>query len=597
MSNYTAATAILEALEDAGVTHLFVNLGSDHPAILEAISKREADAKKDGAKKNGLRFFTAPNEFVGLCAAQGFFQASGRMQAILVHVDAGTLAMGGAIHNVSRARIPVIMIAGTSPVTDEGELVGTRNEFIHYIQDSIDQRGIVRGYTVLNHEIRTGRNAKQLILRAAQMSQSEPKGPSYLIACREVLEEQITPYTVNASKWKPLSPGALAPAAVDDIGKALLGAKSPVVVTSYLGRQPEAVRQLVKLCDATGTAVLEAVPGYLNFPHTHKLYAGNHWSEGLPNGVLEGADVILVLDCDVPWIKSVFRPSSDAKVFHIDCDPLKVNMSLFHIDTELSCKADVLTSLEQINAFLALPRGDDTITAQKYQEAVETRTAQVAAIHDAYIAGIHAKEALPADTSIITPHYILSRLRAQLPDDALVMSEGISNFRPICDVLMRNQPGTYFTSNATCLGWNGGAAVGAKMARPDKLVVNITGDGSFMFSIPETVHWMARKYDAPFLTVILNNRGWKSPMLSALACHRKGHTSQADSPDDLYVTFDPSCDHAQVAVAAGAGFGCTVKTADQIDAAIQKGLETVAAGRAAVIDVWLPKFQVGDRVG
>lgn len=121
MSNYTTADALLEAVEATGVSHLFVNLGSDQPAILEALSKRAKDGRE------GLRFITAPNEFVGLCAAQGFFQVSGRMQAILVHVDAGTLAMAGAIHNVSRARIPVLMITGTSPVTEENELAGSRN--------------------------------------------------------------------------------------------------------------------------------------------------------------------------------------------------------------------------------------------------------------------------------------------------------------------------------------------------------------------------------------------------------------------------------------------------------------------------------------
>jgi acetolactate synthase-1/2/3 large subunit len=130
MAAYTASTAILEALVSAGVTHLFVNLGSDHPAIIEAISKRQLDGVTD------LQFITAPNEMVGLCAAHGFFQATGKMQALLVHVDAGTLAMGGAIHNVSRARCPVLVVAGTSPVTDEGEMRGGRNvsfyEFIHF---------------------------------------------------------------------------------------------------------------------------------------------------------------------------------------------------------------------------------------------------------------------------------------------------------------------------------------------------------------------------------------------------------------------------------------------------------------------------------
>ena len=121
MADYTTATAMLEALVSTGVSHLFVNLGSDHPAIVEAASKWQTDGR------GGLRFITASNEFVGLCAAQGFFQVSGKMQAMLVHVDAGTLAMAGAVHNVSRARIPVLMIAGTSPITEENEMRGSRN--------------------------------------------------------------------------------------------------------------------------------------------------------------------------------------------------------------------------------------------------------------------------------------------------------------------------------------------------------------------------------------------------------------------------------------------------------------------------------------
>ncbi|CAH0033312.1 unnamed protein product [Clonostachys rhizophaga] len=585
MSDYTASTALLEALESAGVTHLFVNLGSDHPAVMEAISKREQDGNK------GLRFITAPNEMVGLSAAQGFFQASGQMQAILVHVDAGTLAMGGAIHNVSRARIPVIMIAGTSPITEEGELIGSRNEFIHYIQDTIDQRGIVRNYTVLDHEIRSGRNVKQLILRASQFSQSEPQGPSYLIASREVLEESINPYQVNAKKWKPLAPRALDPEIVTEIGQSLLNSKSPVIITSYLGKVLDAVSELVSLAEATGTPVIEAVPSAMNFPHDHSLYLGNQWSEGLKNGILERADVVLVIDCDVPWIKSVFKPSAEAAIYHIDCDPLKVNMSLFHLDTEASCQASSRTALRQLNTWIS--EQSVAVHTEKIKQRVET----ISALHIAYVSHIRKLEVPHADDNIITPHYALSRVREHVEPETLILSEGISNYRPICDVLKRSLPGTYFTSGATSLGWCGGAAVGAKLANPDKTVVTICGDGSFLFSIPSTVHWMARKYKTPFLTIILNNRGWKSPMLSALAVHKSGYSSKAATADALHVTFDPPVDHAQVAVAAGAGYGTTVKKSSELDEALKRGLETVKAGRAAVIDIWLPKFQVGDLVG
>ncbi|PCH01395.1 Thiamine pyrophosphate enzyme, C-terminal TPP-binding [Penicillium occitanis (nom. inval.)] len=584
MSNYTTATAMLEALASAGVSHLFVNLGSDHPAIVEAVSKWQLDGRQ------GLRFLTAPNEFVGLSAAQGYFQVSGEMQAMLVHVDAGTLAMAGAIHNVSRARIPVIMMAGTSPITEEGEMRGTRNEFIHYIQDNGSQRNIVKGYSVYDHEIRTGKNAKQIILRAAQFAKSEPQGPAYLVASREALEEEIEPYEVNAKKWAPLATSALSPNSVKEIGAALLAAENPVVITTYLGRDKAAVHELIKLCESLGIAVIEALPAYLNFPHTHPLYQGSQWSEGLSQSPLDTADVVLVIDCDVPWIKSVFRPAASAKVYHIDCDPLKINMSLFHIDTELSCQANARTALEQINDHIS------GLQSSELSTAVGVRTQKLAKRHDEYIAHINKLSVVPSNDDVITPHYALSVLRSVLDDSCIVLSEGISNFRPVADVLMRTEPGSYFTSGGTALGWHGGAAIGAKLASPSSTVVAVTGDGSFLFSLPANVHWMARKYNAPFLTVILNNRGWKSPMLSAITVHKNGHSSKVTA-DQLNVTFDPSCDHSQVAVSAGAGFGVCVEKASEIEGALKQALEVVRGGRAAVVDIRLPKFEVGDRVG
>jgi acetolactate synthase-1/2/3 large subunit len=332
----------------------------------------------------------------------------------------------------------------------------------------------------------------------------------------------------------------------------------------------------------------------MNFPRNHDLYVGNHWSEGLKDSPLETADVVLVLDCDVPWLKAVFKPDPTASVFHIDCDPLKVNMSLFHIDTELSCQANVRVALEQLNLYLDGYEGLARLNAKR--EAVIERRNSVRERHVSYMSGTLAKEVVAENNTVITPHYALSRLRSLLDADCIVLSEGISNYRPIVDVLNLSNPGTYFTSGATALGWHGGAAIGAKLAQPSKTVISITGDGSFLFSIPSTVHWMARKYEAPFLTIILNNRGWKSPMLSAMAVHKDGYSSKVTS-DQLNVTFDPPCDHAQIAVAAGAGFGVTVKNASEIDAALKKALETVRGGRAAVVDIWLPKFEVGDRVG
>src|SRR5215467_5424400 len=182
---YTASTAFLEALTEAGVDYLFANLGSDHPGIIES----RAEAAVIGRKIPQL--ITCPNEMVALSCAHGYAQVSGRPQAVLVHVECGTQALAGAVHNAARCRIPVLIFAGASPFTQEGELPGSRNEHIHWIQDVFDQRGLVRGYVKYENELRTGKNIKQLVFRALQFANSDPRGPVYLVGAREVMEEEV----------------------------------------------------------------------------------------------------------------------------------------------------------------------------------------------------------------------------------------------------------------------------------------------------------------------------------------------------------------------------------------------------------------------
>jgi acetolactate synthase I/II/III large subunit len=173
---------------------------------------------------------------------------------------------------------------------------------------------------------------------------------------------------------------------------------------------------------------------------------GNHWSEGLKDGTLDIADVVLILDCDVPWIKGVFRPPETAKVYHIDCDTLKIQMSLFHIPTELSCQANTRVALQQLNSYIK------DFGSSSHTSTIQSRISTLKARHDAYIKHITSLEAFPGNDDIITPHYVLSRLRDLTPPNTLFFSEAVSNYRPVADVLRRNEPGTYFTSGATALG-------------------------------------------------------------------------------------------------------------------------------------------------
>jgi acetolactate synthase-1/2/3 large subunit len=115
---YTAGTAFLEALKEAGVSFIFANLGSDHPAIVESVAEGKASARGFPA------MLTCPNEMVALSAAHGYAQVTGEAQAVIVHVECGTQALGGAVHNALRGRVPVLIFAGATPYTQEGELKG-----------------------------------------------------------------------------------------------------------------------------------------------------------------------------------------------------------------------------------------------------------------------------------------------------------------------------------------------------------------------------------------------------------------------------------------------------------------------------------------
>lgn len=568
---YTASTAFLEALNEAGISCIFANWGSDHPAMIEALAEARARGRPVPA------VVTCPNEMVALSAAHGFALVSGRPQAVVVHVECGTQALAGAVHNADKGRAPVLIFAGSSPYTQAGELPGSRNEFIQWIQDVHDQRGIVRGYMRYDNEIRSGRNIKQLVHRALQFACSDPKGPVYLVGPREVMEEEVEPVRTDMRHWRPVAPGAIAPDGVARIAADLAAARRPLVVTSYVGRSTAAVAQLVRLCDRLGIGVHEAVPNAMNFPASNPLYLGNQWNQPRRNAALAEADVILIVDSDVPWIPAVSRPADGAVIHHVDVDPLKQQMPLWYIPSNNSYRADAATALAQLNAHLDGMAVDAAAVAERH--------AHYAAMHDARRHALEALEVPGADDAI-SGEYLVACVRRHLNDTSIVVSEGISHYHTICDHLHMSRPGSLFTSGGGSLGWSGGAAIGAKLASPHATVVAMCGDGSYMFSVPSSVHWIARAYGTPFLTVVFNNRGWKSPKLSALAVHPSGFASRANALD---VSFDPPPDHAGIAAAAGGAWARTVRKPGEVEAAVAEAFRTVREDRrCAVLDVWVP---------
>ncbi len=614
--SYTTSTAFLEALTEAGVRYVFANLGSDHPGLIEALAQanaadRAAPAGDSGPPGPGVspggrvspprgvwgdgspqargglggsspraggvpQIIVCPHETVALSAAHAYAMVTGEPQAVIVHVDAGTLNLGG-VSNAMRGRVPVFIFAGAAPYTQEGELPGSRNEFIQWIQDVRDQRGILRNYVKYDNEIHTGRNVKQLVHRALQIARSDPAGPVYLVGPREVMEEPVKPYTIDRADFGPVAPVALTDAVTAEIATALAQARHPLIVTSYLGRDPAAVPKLVELCELLAIPVLESMAYHVNFPADNALHAGFQYHTVAQNPVLSGADVILVIDSDVPWIPAVNRPSAGAAIYCVDVDPLKTQMSMWHVPARRFAAASSRVAVEQITRFvrdnILLDAGVVEVRRLAAMEASQARRAALDALEQ------------PGSDGVITAEYLTACVRRLLADeDALILTEVITNSKTVADHLRPNRPGSVIHHGGGSLGWAGGAAVGAKLAAPDRTVVCLVGDGSFLFGVPSSAQWAARRYGTPALTVIYDNHGWAAPKFSTLQVHPDGAAAQAD---DFHVSFEPEVDLPGVARAAGA-YGVTVSDPGALPGALKDALAVVHGGRSAVVSVQLP---------
>lgn len=440
--------------------------------------------------------------------ADGYARISGRPQAVLVHVDVGTQALGQGIHNASVGRSPVLIIAGLCPYTESGELPGSRTEYMHWLQDAPDQKAIVRQYCRYTGEIRTGLNVKQMVGRALQFANSTPKGPSYLACAREVLAQEIEPYSLDQGHWVPIGPSALPGDAVRDISTALVDAHRPLVITGYLGRDRRMPELLVTLADLIpGIRVHDTGGSDVSFPFSHTAFEGFRLST---DECTRSADVILLLDCDVPWIPSLNSPSRDTKIYHVDSDPLNQQMPISFFPAHGRWRAESYTAVTQLVENI---KCDAKLMSTHRDPKYAARRDARAKVHGDRLASIQARPRLD-DGEALDADNIGRLLKTYLGDSTTFIVEAVTAAQRLFEQLQPTRPGSWINCGATGIGWSNGAALGVKMALMDlsqksqpELVCQVVGDGSFMCAAPSTALWVASKYKIPILTIVLNNGG------------------------------------------------------------------------------------------
>jgi acetolactate synthase-1/2/3 large subunit len=191
-SEETVAEAYLSLLATRGIDYIFGNAGTDFPPIIEAYSK---------AKTGNQKYPTpvlAPHENVAIAMAHGYYMATGKMQAVMVHVGLGTANAMNGIINAARQNVPVLFTAGRTPIVEWG-MLGGRNNYINWAQEMFDQGAMVREFVKWDYELRQPVQLETVVDRAIALAQSDPKGPVYLTLPREVLASGMNGYKLDVS--------------------------------------------------------------------------------------------------------------------------------------------------------------------------------------------------------------------------------------------------------------------------------------------------------------------------------------------------------------------------------------------------------------
>ena len=193
--HHTTARVFLDGLKEAGIDWLFCNFGTDHVTLIDEL----ALAEQEGRAMPGV--ILCPHENVAIHMAGGYAALTGRGQGVMVHVDAGTANAVMGLHNVLRARLPVLLMAGKAPFALHGELPGARDNYVHYVQDPFDIASLVRPYVRWEYNLPSGRVAKEVIRRAHSIMHNEPAGPVYMTLPRETLaDNSLAKRLLN---WEP----------------------------------------------------------------------------------------------------------------------------------------------------------------------------------------------------------------------------------------------------------------------------------------------------------------------------------------------------------------------------------------------------------
>lgn len=555
----TAAEALLATLAARGVEYLFANPGTDFAPVIEGL------ARAPGAGIPVPRALGIAHENVATAMAHGYWLATGRPQAVMVHVNVGLANTLMGVINAARDQVPMLLLSGRTPI-GEGERTGARDLPIHWGQEMRDQAGMLRELVKWDYELRFPEQVPELIDRALAIAQSHPMGPVYLSLPREVLCQPVDGLRLpETPRQRPAAPSVPALAALEEAAALIAAAERPLVITQRAGAFPAGFEALTDLAERFALPIVEFWPPRISLASDHPMHAGFD-----PGPLLAAADLVLVVDALVPWIPKRHALAKGGKVIQLGPDPLFMGTPVRGFPCDLALAGDVAATLRGLEQALV-----DRLT----ERAVAARHERLAAEHASARAARYA-QAEAGGGPPMHPAFVARTLAEALPEDAILFTElG-------CDlsVMSQRRPGSAFSHPlAGGLGWGVPAALGAQLAHPERTVVATVGDGSYLFANPPACHQTAEALGLPLLTIVMNNGLWNAVHKTTRMVYPDGFAAKVNEMP--LTSLAPAPDYAMIARASRA-HAERVDDPRDLPAALARALDATRRDRRqALLDV------------
>jgi acetolactate synthase-1/2/3 large subunit len=452
---------LVQYLESRGVGHIFGLCGHTNIAILAAL------------EKSNIKFINVRHEQVAAHMAEGYARVRNRAAVLLTHVGPGLINAATGVANAAMDSIPLVVIAGDAPSHYQGK---------HAFQEldrhaDASQYEIYRPFVKRAWRVDRPQALPEIMEKAFALAESGSPGPVLVDVPMDVFSKPIHPTLFKRLSYnsKAVRKPSLDADAALEIVKALVSAERPVLYVGGGVLLANAAAELRQLVDHQALPVAHSLMGKGALPDDHPFALGmaGFWGTEFINGQCRQADLILALgtrfgesDCS-SWEDQYTFSIPPTKLIHIDIDAAEIGRNY---PVELGAVADVKQALPMLLrvARELVPHG---VRRPKVAEAIAMARAAFAESN---------RENVESDAYPMKPQRILAEVRRASPRNVLITTDSGWNKNGVAQQFPIFEPGTVYTPGGLAtMGFGAPAALGVKLARPERVVLALVGDGGF----------------------------------------------------------------------------------------------------------------------